>query len=137
MSLEELWYLFPIQLTSHKNYWKDDYLQMENYLKDIIGTFKDDARVLWWDLYNEPGNSGHNAESLPLLKNAYKWAREVNPSQPISSGLWYLDCPEINAFQVENSDIISYHNYLDPETMGNPYATPIPKSFIFSLNINF
>ena len=31
----------------------------------------------------------------------------------------------------------SYRNYLDPETMGNPYAQPIPKSFTFSLNLNF
>lgn len=31
----------------------------------------------------------------------------------------------------------NYHNYLDPETMGNPYASPIPKSFIFGLNVNF
>lgn len=31
----------------------------------------------------------------------------------------------------------SYTNYLDPETMGNPYAQPIPKSFTFSLNLNF
>lgn len=30
-----------------------------------------------------------------------------------------------------------YTNYLDPETMGNPYATPMPKSVIFSLNVNF
>lgn len=30
-----------------------------------------------------------------------------------------------------------YHNYLDPETMGNPFAQPIPKSFIFGLNVNF
>lgn len=30
-----------------------------------------------------------------------------------------------------------YTNYLDPETMGNPYATPLPKSAIFNLNINF
>ena len=31
----------------------------------------------------------------------------------------------------------NYDNYLDPETMGNLYAQPIPKSFIFGLNINF
>lgn len=31
----------------------------------------------------------------------------------------------------------NYHNYLDPETMGNLYAQPIPKSFIFGLNVNF
>lgn len=31
----------------------------------------------------------------------------------------------------------SYHNYLDPETMGNPYAQPLPKSFIFGVNVDF
>ena len=30
-----------------------------------------------------------------------------------------------------------YNNFLDPETMGNPYAQPIPKSFIVGLNIGF
>jgi hypothetical protein len=30
-----------------------------------------------------------------------------------------------------------YNNYLDPETMGNPFAQPITRSFIFGLNINF
>ena len=31
----------------------------------------------------------------------------------------------------------SYENFLDPETMGNPYAQPIPQSFIFGINIGF
>ena len=30
-----------------------------------------------------------------------------------------------------------YTNYLDPETMGNQYAQPIPKSVTFTLNLNF
>ncbi len=30
-----------------------------------------------------------------------------------------------------------YTNYLDPETMGNPFAQPIPKSFILGVNITF
>lgn len=30
-----------------------------------------------------------------------------------------------------------YNNYLDPESMYNPYATPVPKSVTFSLNLNF
>ena len=30
-----------------------------------------------------------------------------------------------------------YTNYLDPETMGNSYATPLPKSAIFTLNVGF
>jgi hypothetical protein len=31
----------------------------------------------------------------------------------------------------------NYDNYLDPETMGNPFAQPIPRSYIFGLNVNF
>ena len=30
-----------------------------------------------------------------------------------------------------------YTNFLDPETMGNPYAQPMAQSFILGLNINF
>lgn len=30
-----------------------------------------------------------------------------------------------------------YRNFLDPETMGNPFAQPIPKSYTFSLNVKF
>ena len=89
---------------------------LETYVKDILTTFKDDKRVLWWDLYNEPGNSCYGIASLPLVKNVFRWAREINPSQPVSVGLWYTGCPELNAFQIENSDIISYHNYLDQES---------------------
>lgn len=31
----------------------------------------------------------------------------------------------------------SYKNYLDPESMGNLYATPIAKSVTFNLSLNF
>jgi len=81
------------------------------YVKDILKTYINDTRIYMWDLYNEPGNSSHGISSLPLLKNVYKWAREVNPSQPISAGIWYFDCVELNNFQLENSDIITYHTY--------------------------
>jgi len=91
------------------------YPKMEKYLKDILTTFGKDNRVLLWDLWNEPGNSNHFATTLPLLKNVFKWAREVNPSQPISSGIWNQDekFRSLNAFQLENSDVITYHNYKD------------------------
>lgn len=84
---------------------------LEKYVKDILTTFKNDKRILMWDLYNEPGNSTHNCSSLPLLKNVFKWARQVNPSQPISVGVWYFGCNELNAFQIANSDVVTYHNY--------------------------
>lgn len=88
---------------------------LEKYVKDVLVTFGGDERVLAWDLYNEPGNSDHGNESLPLLRNVFRWAREVNPRQPLTSGVWRLDLDSLNLFQVQHSDIITYHNYLDGE----------------------
>lgn len=88
---------------------------LESYVKDILQTFRQDSRVLMWDLYNEPGNEEKVNTSLPLLKLAFIWAREVNPSQPLTAGLWDWQFQELNAFQALNSDIITYHNYADQE----------------------
>lgn len=92
------------------------YPQLERYVKDILKTFGNDKRVLLWDLYNEPGNSKYDLSSLPLLRNVFKWAREVNPSQPLTAGIWCISdsYKPLNAFQLENSDVISYHNYSEP-----------------------
>lgn len=89
---------------------------LENYMKDVLTTFKDDKRIVMWDLYNEPGNSGYGNKSMPLLQNAFKWGREVNPSQPLSVGVWNKGLTDLNKFQLENSDIITYHNYDNPES---------------------
>ena len=52
-------------------------------------------------------------KSLPLLKSVFKWARQVNPSQPLTVGVWNKDLSDLNKIQLENSDIITYHNYTD------------------------
>ena len=86
---------------------------LERYVKDILTTFKNDKRILLWDLYNEPGNGQHINNSLPLLKSVFNWARQINPSQPLSSGVWSLALTNLNEFQIANSDVITYHNYQD------------------------
>jgi hypothetical protein len=83
------------------------------YVKDILTTFKNDKRIVLWDLYNEPGNSGYGDKSLPLLQKAFTWGRQVNPDQPLSAGVWNPDLKELNAYQLKNSDVITYHNYND------------------------
>ena len=88
---------------------------LEEYVKDVLTTFKDDQRIAIWDLYNEPGNSKYGNQSLPLLQKVYEWGWEIRPSQPLSSGVWSLKLKDLNKFQVENSDIITYHNYEGPE----------------------
>lgn len=87
------------------------YQQLKPYVQDILSTYKDDPRVIMWDLYNEPGNTQQYTNSLPLLRKVFEWAREVNPSQPLTAGVWRLDFHELNKFQMENSDIITYHCY--------------------------
>jgi hypothetical protein len=84
---------------------------LEYYVRDILGTFKSDQRILLWDLYNEPGNSNYRYKSLVLLKKVFEWSREVNPSQPLSAAVWSTDLTDINRFQLTNSDVITYHNY--------------------------
>jgi len=86
---------------------------LEEYVKDILTTFSNDNRIALWDLYNEPGNSDYGNKSLPLLKQVFGWGREVNPSQPLSCGVWNNSLKDLNAFQVANSDVITYHNYSD------------------------
>ncbi|GAP73145.1 glycoside hydrolase family 5 [Candidatus Symbiothrix dinenymphae] len=84
---------------------------LEVYVKDILATFKKDKRIVLWDLYNEPGNSGYGDKSLPLLQQVFTWGRTVNPSQPLSAGYWHGSLTNLNTYQLENSDVITYHTY--------------------------
>lgn len=104
-------------LTRHKS--------LEPYVKGVIGRFKDDARVLAWDLYNEPG-AGTGTDRIKhrhkialcmlLLEDAYEWARATNPSQPLTTGLWNGEwigpnSTPFNQFVLENADVLSFHDY--------------------------
>jgi hypothetical protein len=87
------------------------YPALEKYVKDVLTSFAHDKRILLWDLYNEPGNNAKGDSSLPLLTKIFQWAREVNPDQPVSAGLWDWNLVKVNAFQLMNSDVITYHDY--------------------------
>lgn len=90
--------------------------RLEIYVKDILKTFANDQRILFWDLYNEPGNSNQKEKTLPLLTKIFEWARASNLSQPISAGLWTGN-KQLNQFQIEHSDIITFHNYKDAASL--------------------
>ncbi|MBN1402794.1 MAG: cellulase family glycosylhydrolase, partial [Anaerolineae bacterium] len=91
--------------------------RLEAYVGAVVGALADDERVLMWDLYNEPGNSGMGADSLPLLKAACDWARAADPSQPLTVGWWRADLAELNALQLAASDVISFHHYQSPQSL--------------------
>lgn len=92
---------------------------LEVYTKGVLTSFKDDTRILMWDLYNEPGNSGMEAMTYPLLEKVFQWAWSVRPSQPLTCATWNdgEKFRRYNEYQLKNSDIITFHNYSNPENL--------------------
>lgn len=84
---------------------------LEEYMKDVMNHFSADQRIVIWDLYNEP-NAPDNG-SMALLQKVFQWARETKAMQPVTVAVWDWSLEDYNRFQIENSDIISYHNYGD------------------------
>ena len=108
--------------------------ELKDYIVGVISHFKDDKRVDVWDIFNEPDNPNHDAYgrvelrdkaemATMLLKKAFVWAREANPSQPITAGVWvgtWGDPARYNPMEkviLEESDVISFHNYDTLEQM--------------------
>lgn len=89
---------------------------LERYTKGVISAFANDSRVLAWDLYNEPTNSGYGDAVLPLLTKTFQWARAAKPSQPITVGRWDGH-RKVNALIFANSDIITFHNYEEADKL--------------------
>jgi hypothetical protein len=132
---------------------------LKPYVKGIVSKFANDARVLAWDLYNEPGQKGissHNISkeraielysnvgieitdenystydlsqidpkdkkqtyTLSLLKKTVQWVREVNPSQPLTIGIyeWNVDWGVFNDLSDLNSitRILSLFIHIPPK----------------------
>lgn len=83
------------------------------YVDAVVGAHKDDDRIVAWDLYNEPGNTGRKLLCLPLLVNVFAWARAQTPEQPLCCGYWNQS-PEwdgLNRTMMELSDVINLHAY--------------------------
>jgi len=118
------------EILRDKSRWKKD---LKPYVVGVISHFRNDHRVLMWDLINEPdnGNPAYKSSELSnkaelafeLLKQEWKWAREAKPSQPLTSGVWTGDWSSdakltaLYRFQLENSDVISFHSYDPPAEM--------------------
>ncbi|RLS71247.1 MAG: 1,4-beta-xylanase [Planctomycetota bacterium] len=109
--------------------------RLRAYVTGVVRHFAADPRVVVWDIWNEPDNFDGGAAKRPglepkdkpalvnaLLSQAFAWAREAEPSQPLTSGVWrdsdnidrLDDCKRI---QLANSDVISFHSYGDPPSL--------------------
>ena len=115
------------------------YPRLEAYVKGVISAFKNDKRILAWDIWNEPDNTNDSSygqnhtikTELPkdrkvaivtnLLPYVFQWARAAGATQPLTSGVWIYRSADdwknpakwtpMEKVQFENSDIITFHQY--------------------------
>lgn len=102
---------------------------LRDYVTGVMTQFRNDQRVLAWDLWNEPDNPAKVYQKFErtdkeraveaLLPQVFQWARAVDPIQPLTSGVWQgswdpKQRSTIAGIQLDNSDIITFHSYADP-----------------------
>ena len=115
--------------------------ELQGYVQGVIERFRDDERVLVWDLFNEADNPNllsHRDIELPLVEKSERaldllrattdWARAVDPQQPLTAGA-YLgpwgspdNLSDLNEFFLNESDINSFHSYEDAATVADQIA---------------
>ena len=108
------------------------YARLQPYVEGVVGAFANDTRILAWDIWNEPDNlNGSSYAKLEppnkvelvagLLPKAFAWARGARPLQPLTCGVWkgnWSTAEKLTAIeknQLDLSDVISFHNYDQPE----------------------
>jgi hypothetical protein len=103
---------------------------MRDYVTAVMTQFRNDNRVLGWDLWNEPDNPANQYRKTErsdkdqlvanLLPQVFRWARAVDASQPLTSGVWRGDWGQpqgrsaISDIQLANSDVVTFHSYAEP-----------------------
>jgi hypothetical protein len=104
--------------------------ELEEYVTGFVAHFRNDERILVWDVWNEPDNNNYMSRGIrdigekgplvtPLLAKVFAWARAGKPTQPLTSGVWIGDYSADDKLrpwervQLEGSDVISFHRYAD------------------------
>ena len=116
---------------------------LRSYVTGVLNQFREDDRVLGWDLWNEPDNPARQYRSVErkdkvalvadLLPQVFRWARSVDPRQPLTSGVWHGHWANpqrrsaISSIQLDNSDVISFHSYAEPATFERRIAELVPE----------
>ncbi len=116
---------------------------LHDYVTGVMGQFRNDDRVLGWDLWNEPDNPARQYSDVErpdklervteLLPQVFAWARSVDARQPLTSGVWDGEWADparrnaISAIQLDNSDVITFHCYDAPANFESRIAELAPQ----------
>ena len=107
---------------------------LKPYVDAVVSRFREDPRVLGWDLFNEADNPNaiayvdteldadeKTARAFALLRRTTTWVRAWNPIQPLTTGVYTNrnwregeDLEPIVEFMLHESDVISFHSYRGP-----------------------
>ncbi|HYO04583.1 MAG TPA: 1,4-beta-xylanase [Mycobacterium sp.] len=115
---------------------------LNDYVTGVLSQFRNDERVLGWDLWNEPDNPASVYRKVErtekddlvaaLLPQVFQWARDVDPAQPLTSGVWQGSWADprqrstIAGIQLDNSDVITFHSYAKPADFESRIAELAP-----------
>jgi hypothetical protein len=115
---------------------------MRDYVVGVMTQFRDDDRIVGWDVWNEPDNPADQYRRVErpdklelvaeLLPQVFRWARSVNARQPLTSGVWDGEWADARRWtpivrtQLDESDVISFHSYAKPETFERRVSELVP-----------
>lgn len=104
---------------------------LRDYVVGVVTQFRDDDRVLGWDVWNEPDNPARVYRDVErtdkmelvaaLLPQVFRWARSADPTQPLTSGVWQGSWGDpksrstICDIQLTASDVVTFHSYGKPD----------------------
>ena len=111
--------------------------ELAPYVKAVVGAFREDPRVVVWDLFNEADNpnllsyrdleldaSVKSQRALELLRLSKEWAFSMGPIQPVTAGVFQGEWADpaalsaLNAFMLQELDVVSFHTYSGVGTAG-------------------
>jgi hypothetical protein len=102
---------------------------LQPYVEAVLQRFGQDERVVVWDLFNEPDSpnpayatrdpAAKRRRVGELLEVVWDWAAAVNPTQPLTVGVYVLPghhaerASPVARTALERSDVVSFHCYAD------------------------
>ena len=83
--------------------------------EEFLSKYAHDRRILFWNLWNEPGANGRETISPRHIRRLFKLAWRIDPDQPLAADIWTSERNWTNdvaeAVGAELNDIVSYHSY--------------------------
>lgn len=123
----------------------------KNYNRDVLNRWTPENKNATFPAFITPANAEEYSwyDSKTIWRDLDIWVKKLNYVRLQNLRLGYR-IPELLTKRLGmNSATVAlegrnlfvfgsgYNNFLDPESMSNPFAAPVPKSVTFSLSLNF